>query len=75
MKNGKYSKCIVALIIILNTFFTGGVLAVFWHTANEPAVLVTTWFGFTTGELWILSSIKKNKIQKQMKLEGENHED
>lgn len=61
----KYSKRIVLLIIILNVLFTIGVLAVFWHTGNEPSVLVGAWFGFTTGELWLLSGIKKRKIEKE----------
>lgn len=65
----KYSKRIVLLIIILNVLFTIGVLVVFWHTANEPVALVGSWFAFTTGELWLLSGIKKRKIEKE-----NNHE-
>ena len=61
----KYSKRIVLLIIILNVLFTIGVLAVFWHTGNEPSVLVGAFFGFTTGELFMLSGIKKKKIEKE----------
>lgn len=61
----KYSKRIVLLIIILNVLFTIGVLAVFYHTGNEPSVLVGAFFGFTTGELWLLSGIKKKKIEKE----------
>jgi len=60
----KYSKRIVLLIIILNVLFTAGVLAVFWHTGNEPSVLVGSFFAFTTGELWLLSGIKKKKIER-----------
>ena len=63
----KYSKRIVLLIIILNVLFTIGVLAVFYHTGNEPSVLVGAFFGFTTGELWLLSGIKKKKIEKEKK--------
>ena len=33
--------------------------------------LIGCWFAFTTGELWMLSSIKKSKVKK----EGENNED
>lgn len=61
----KYSKVIVSLIIILNVMFAIGVLVVFWHTSNEPVALVGAWFGFTTGELWLLSGIKKRKIEKE----------
>jgi len=59
----KFSKKIVLLIVLMNIAFTGATLAVFWHTGNEPAVLVGAWFGFTTGELWLLSGIKKSKIK------------
>ncbi len=61
----KFSKKIVTLIVILNVMFTVGVLVVFWHTGNEPTVLVGAWFGFTTGELFMLSGIKKRKIEKE----------
>ena len=59
----KFSKKIVIAVVLLNIAFTGAVLAVFWHTGNEPGILVGTWFGFTTGELWLLSGIKKSKIK------------
>ena len=29
--------------------------------------LITAWFAFTTGELWMLSSIKKSKVKKEGK--------
>jgi hypothetical protein len=61
----KFSKKIVTLIVMLNVMFTVGVLVVFWHTGNEPSVLVGAWFGFTTGELFMLSGIKKRKIEKE----------
>jgi len=32
---------------------------------SEPVALITAWFGFTGGELWMLSSIKKKKLIKQ----------
>lgn len=60
---GKYSKGIVAFIIALNVFFSAAVLVVFWKTGNEPSTLIVAWFGFTTGELWILSGIKKKKVE------------
>lgn len=58
----RFSKWMVGLIIILNVAFTAGVLLVFWHTGNEPSVLIGAWFGFTVGELWMLTGIKKKKI-------------
>lgn len=66
-KKNEFSKAIVALVVIMNIIFTGAVLYVFLKTGNEPATLVGAWFAFTTGELWMLSSIKKTKVKK-----GEN---
>lgn len=63
MKAG-FSKAIVAMVIGLNTVFTAAVLIVFLKVGSEPAVLVGAWFAFTTGELWMLSSIKKHKVRK-----------
>ena len=66
----RFSKAIVALVVIMNIIFTGTVLYVFLKTGSEPATLVTAWFTFTTGELWMLSSIKKTKVKK-----GENEDE
>ncbi len=63
-KKGQYSKMIVAAVLVLNILFTAAVLYVFLRTGNEPSTLITSWFGFTTGELLLLSSIKKSKIRK-----------
>lgn len=58
----KFSKWIVSLIILLNIVFTIGVLYVFLRVGNEPTMLIGAWFAFTTGELWMLSSIKKKEV-------------
>jgi hypothetical protein len=63
-KKGQYSKFIVTAVIVLNIIFTAAVLFVFYKTSNEPSTLIASWFGFTTGELLLLSSIKKSKIKK-----------
>ena len=63
----RFSKAIVALVVLMNIVFTVAVLYVFMVTGNEPVALVGAWFAFTTGELWMLSSIKKTKVKK-----GEN---
>lgn len=60
----KFSKAIVAIIIIANVIFTIAVLAIFVTVGNEPMTLIAAWFAFTTGELWVLSGIKKAKIKK-----------
>lgn len=69
-KKNRFSKGIVTLVIILNILFTAAVLYVFLKTGNEPMTLIGAWFTFTTGELWMLSTIKKTKVKK----EGENSE-
>lgn len=62
-KQGRFSKFIVSLVIFLNVMFTLAVLYVFLRTGNEPMTLVGCWFAFTTGELWMLASIRKKKIK------------
>lgn len=64
MKN-KYSKIIVALIILLNTGFTIGTLYTFLRVGSEPSALIAAWFAFTTGELWLLAGIRKAKAKKE----------
>ena len=66
----KYSKKIVMAVIILNGLFAAAVLYVFLRTGAEPTTLVAAWFAFTTGELWLLSGIKKTEIK-----EGVNEND
>lgn len=62
-RKGRFSKFIVVFVVLLNILFTASVLYVFLQTATEPATLITCWFAFTTGELWMLSSIKKTKVK------------
>lgn len=65
-KQGRFSKRIVALVIFLNVIFTTAVLYVFLRTnGSEPTTLVVSWFAFTTGELWMLSSIKKKEVKRK----------
>lgn len=65
MKKGLFSKLIICGILILNIIFTIWVLAVFNNIGTEPSTLISCWFAFTTGELWMLSSIKKTKTKSQ----------
>jgi hypothetical protein len=58
-------------VVLLNTIFTAAVLYVFLKIGSEPVTLIGAWFAFTTGELWMLSSIKKTKVNKK---EGVNDE-
>lgn len=71
-KKGVYSKVIVVAVIALNVLFTAAVLYAFLKTASEPSTLIGCWFAFTTGELFMLSSIKKVKEKKKGK--GEKDE-
>lgn len=64
MRKNRFSKFIITAVVTLNTVFTAAVLFVFLKTSSEPTALITAWFGFTTGELWMLSSIKKSKNKK-----------
>ena len=64
MKKGSFSKGVVALIIIMNIIFTAATLIVFAITGAEPVALIGAGFAFTTGELWLLSGIKKQKLKK-----------
>lgn len=57
----RFSKKIVALVILLNVVFTGAVLFLFLRTGSEPSALIVAWFGFTTVELWTLAGITKTK--------------
>jgi ABC-type phosphate transport system permease subunit len=70
-QKNRFSKFIVTAVILLNILFTTAVLYTFLKVGSEPMTLIGCWFAFTTGELWMLSSIKKSKVKK----EGENSED
>lgn len=75
MNKNKFSKMIVAGVVMLNIIFTVAVLYVFLKVGSEPITLIGCWFGFTTGELWMLSSIKKTKVKhKNNEGIGENNE-
>lgn len=59
---GSFSKFIISLVIALNIIFTIAVFAAFLRVGDEPTALIVAWFAFTTGELWMLASIKKKEI-------------
>ena len=61
----KFSKIIVALVIALNVIFTAITFYAFIRVGSEPVALIAAWFGFTTGELWLVASIKKKEVDKQ----------
>lgn len=57
----KFSKLIVTAIVSMNALFTVAVLYIFLRVGSEPVVLIGAWFAFTTGELWVLASIRKTE--------------
>jgi hypothetical protein len=59
----RFSKIIVASIVIANIVFTAVVLLIFLKTSVEPTSLIVAWFAFTTGELWALAGIKKTETK------------
>lgn len=58
----KFSKKVVIAVLILNVLFTASVLVVSWHTLQPLDALVVGWFAFTTGELWTLGKIERDKL-------------
>lgn len=62
-----FSKKIVKIVISLNVIF---VICTFYLCSGDhivPDSLIVTWFGFTTGELWLLAGIKKTKEKERGK--------
>ncbi len=64
-RKNRFSKAVVAAVVMLNTVFTAAVLYVFLRTGSEPTTLIAAWFAFTTGELWLLSGITKTKVKNE----------
>lgn len=71
----RFSKKIVALVILLNTVFTGVVLYLFLRTGSEPTALIGAWFAFTTVELWTLAGITKKKLEGGEAIENKYEQD
>ena len=65
----KFASKIVSAVVALNVLATIAFLYAFIKVGSEPGILIGAWFGFTTGELWMLASIKKTKVKK-----GDNNE-
>ena len=59
----RFSKAIVALVIVLNVAFAAAVLYVFLRTGAEPTALVVAFFSFTVGELFALAFLKKKELE------------
>ena len=55
---GRYSKVIVAIVITLNALFAAAFLLAFVLVHAEPVGLIVAWFGFSTGELFLLAFLR-----------------
>ncbi len=71
----KYSKFVVALIIILNVVFTAAVLYVYLKTETEPKTLIISWFAFTTGELFAVAGITRLKEKNEARAKRNSSEE
>ena len=59
----RFNKIIITAIMLFLVLFTVTILAVFWHTGNEPTVLVGAVFAAATGEFWSLAKIRMSENQ------------
>lgn len=60
----RFSYFIVVAVIVLNVIFARECLDVCRQSGQSIDALVVSWFAFTTGELWALSKITRDKIAK-----------
>ena len=67
-KQVRYSKIIVALVIVLNAIFATAAMLAFILVKSEPVALITAWFAFTTGELWMLATLRGKEIKSEEKI-------
>lgn len=65
------NKIIIGFIVASIFIFTGVAIYLQYKTSIElSATLITCFFGFCTGELWMLASIKKAKIYTDVDNDG-----
>lgn len=70
-KKHHMSKWIVPFVIISIFIFTGlAIYLQFATTVELSATLITCFYGFCSGELWMLSSIKKAKLYTDIDNDG-----
>ena len=63
-QHSKTSKKIIIFIILSIFIFTGLAMAIQLKTVVELSpTLITCFYAFCTGELWMLASIKKSKLK------------
>lgn len=59
----RFSKWVVALIIIMNATFCVAVLYINYRGFYVSDALIAAWFSFATAELWGLAFIKGKEIK------------
>ena len=59
----RFSKWIVAMIIVMNALFCVAVLYINYRGFYVSDALIAAWFSFTTAELWGLAFIKSKEIK------------
>jgi hypothetical protein len=65
------SKLIIPFVILSVFCFTGLAIALqFYGNVELSATLITCFYGFCGGELWMLASVKKAKIYKDIDGDG-----
>jgi hypothetical protein len=65
------SKLIIPFVILSVFLFTGMAIALqFYGNVELSATLITCFYGFCGGELWMLASVKKAKIYKDIDGDG-----
>ena len=79
MRHSRTSKFIIFFVILSIFTFTGLAMWVQLRTGIELSpTLITCFYAFCTGELWMLASIKKAKIKNHYDLDEDgipDHED
>ncbi len=65
-----FSKTVVISISVFLILFTAAILYIFLRIGAEPSTLIVSVFGAAMGQYWNLASIKKKKIDKEMKENG-----
>lgn len=61
----KFSKAVVATVIVLTIIFTAAVLYIFYQTRVEPVELIRAWFTFVVSELLALAGIKRKEVDSE----------
>lgn len=70
------SKLLVPFIVASIFIFTGVAIWLQYKIGVElSATLITCFYGFMTGELWMLASIKKTKVKNDNTLNVNNNEE